>query len=118
MTPFTWGVAASAYQIEGAWNEDGRGPSIWDTFSHRRGRTRNGHTGDMACDHYHRYREDVAIMADLGIQAYRFSISWTRVLPSGIGPVNSKGLDFYDRLVDALLEKGIAPYANLFHYDL
>jgi len=111
-------MATSAYQIEGACHEDGRGPSIWDRFSHQRGRTRGGATGDCACDHYHRFREDVALMAGLGIQAYRFSIAWTRILPTGSGDLNPHGLDFYDRLVDELLEWGITPYATLFHYDL
>ena len=115
---FTWGVAASAHQIEGAWNEDGKGPSIWDTFNHTRGKIANGETGDVAIDHYHRYKEDVALMAELGIQAYRFSIAWTRILPEGRGRVNPKGLAFYDRLVDELLKRRIEPYACLFHYDL
>jgi len=115
---FTWGVAASAYQIEGGWDEDGKGVSIWDTFCHTPGNIINGETGDIAIDHYHRYKEDIALMAKLGIPAYRFSIAWTRVLPDGTGEVNQKGLDFYDRLVDALLKQGIEPYANLFHYDL
>ena len=115
---FTWGVATSAYQIEGAPNEDGRGESIWDRFSHTPGRTRNGDTGDVACDHYHRWPEDIALMADLGVQAYRFSISWPRIQPSGRGDVNVKGLDFYDRLVDGLLEAGIEPLPTLYHWDL
>src|SRR5512137_1125600 len=100
---FKWGVAASAYQIEGAWNEDGKGESIWDRFSHTSGKIEGGATGDIACDHYHRMPDDVALMESLGLKGYRFSISWPRVLPSGRGPVNAKGLDFYDRLVDALL---------------
>jgi beta-glucosidase len=115
---FVWGAATAAYQIEGAAAADGRGPSIWDRFAHTPGRVRNGDTGDVACDHYHRYREDVALMAELGLDAYRFSVSWPRVLPSGAGRVNEAGLDFYDRLVDALLEHGIAPYATLYHWDL
>jgi beta-glucosidase len=115
---FLWGTATSAYQIEGAWNEDGKGPSIWDVFSHQKGRVVNGETGDVAADHYHRWREDVGIMADMGLKAYRFSIAWTRVLPQGVGAVNGAGLDFYDRLVDALLERGIEPFPTLFHYDL
>ena len=97
---FRWGVATAAYQIEGAAAEDGRGPSVWDTFSHTPGRVRDGHTGDVACDHYHRWPEDVALMRDLGVDSYRFSIAWPRVQPAGSGPVNAKGLDFYDRLVD------------------
>ncbi|MFM8321400.1 MAG: glycoside hydrolase family 1 protein, partial [Chloroflexota bacterium] len=115
---FTWGVAASAYQIEGAWNEDGKGESIWDRFSHSPYRIRNGDTGDVACDHYHRMPADVALMAELGLKAYRFSISWTRLLPEGRGRVNPRGLDFYDRLVDELLKAGIAPVASLYHWDL
>ncbi|MEV4098993.1 GH1 family beta-glucosidase [Nonomuraea sp. NPDC049649] len=115
---FLWGTATAAYQIEGAADEDGRGPSVWDTFSHEPGRTREGHTGDVACDHYHRWPEDVALMAGLGVNAYRFSIAWPRVQPAGSGPVNARGLDFYDRLVDALLEAGITPVPTLFHWDL
>ncbi|WP_327589279.1 GH1 family beta-glucosidase [Nonomuraea sp. NBC_00507] len=115
---FLWGTATAAYQIEGAVTEDGRGVSIWDTFSHEPGRTRDGHTGDVACDHYHRWREDVALMSGLGVNAYRFSIAWPRVQPLGSGPANAKGLDFYERLVDALLEAGIQPVPTLFHWDL
>jgi beta-glucosidase len=115
---FTWGVAASAHQIEGAWNEDGKGPSVWDTFNHTPGKIANGETGDVAIDHYHRYREDLALMAELGIPAYRFSIAWSRVLPDGKGKVNSKGLGFYDRLVDELLRRKIEPFACLHHFDL
>jgi beta-glucosidase len=115
---FVWGVATSAYQIEGAANEDGRGPSIWDTFSHTPGRTANGDTGDVACDHYHRWRDDVALIASLGVDAYRFSIAWPRVQPLGQGAWNEQGLAFYDRLVDALLARGIKPHATLYHWDL
>ncbi|MEU7693216.1 GH1 family beta-glucosidase [Microbispora hainanensis] len=115
---FLWGTATASYQIEGAVNEDGRGPSVWDTFSHTPGKVRDGHTGDVACDHYHRYAEDVALMAGLGVNAYRFSIAWPRVMPTGAGPVNQAGLDFYDRLVDALCERGITPVPTLFHWDL
>ncbi|MEV4671964.1 GH1 family beta-glucosidase [Actinomadura sp. NPDC049382] len=115
---FRWGVATAAYQIEGAVDEDGRGPSTWDTFARTPGRVRDGHTGDVACDHYHRWPEDVALMAGLGVDAYRFSIAWPRVQPSGSGPVNAKGLDFYDRLVDGLLAAGISPAATLYHWDL
>ncbi|GAA4571078.1 GH1 family beta-glucosidase [Planotetraspora kaengkrachanensis] len=115
---FLWGTATASYQIEGAAHEDGKGPSIWDAFSHEPGRIRDGHTGDVACDHYHRWPEDVALMAEAGLNAYRFSISWPRVQPSGRGAVNAAGLDFYDRLVDALCEKGIAPTPTLFHWDL
>jgi beta-glucosidase len=113
---FLWGAATAAYQIEGAAQEDGRAPSIWDTFSHTPGKVLNGDTGDVATDHYHRWQEDVATMAALGIGAYRFSISWSRVLPGGTP--NQKGLDFYSRLVDELLEHGIAPVATLYHWDL
>jgi beta-glucosidase len=115
---FVFGVASSAYQIEGAVNEDGRGPSIWDTFSHTPGRTLNGETGDVACDHYHRWRDDVALMRELGVDSYRFSASWSRVLPEGIGAVNEPGLDFYDNLVDGLLAEGITPLPTLYHWDL
>ncbi|MDX3111688.1 family 1 glycosylhydrolase, partial [Nonomuraea angiospora] len=115
---FLWGTATAAYQIEGAVKEDGRGVSIWDTFAHEPGRTRDGHTGDVACDHYHRWREDVELMSGLGVNAYRFSIAWPRVQPQGDGEVNVAGLDFYERLVDALLEKGIQPVPTLFHWDL
>ncbi len=115
---FTWGAATAAYQIEGAWNEDGKGESCWDRFSHTPGKILNGDTGDVACDHYHRWREDVALMKRLGLQAYRFSISWPRILPQGRGAVNKAGIDFYSRLVDGLLEAGIKPYVTLFHWDL
>jgi len=112
-----WGVAAAAYQIEGAWNEDGKGPSVWDIFCHKGGTIWSNHTGDVACDHYHRYKEDVALMKDIGARAYRLSIAWPRVLPDGIGRVNRRGLEFYDRLVDELLQAGIAPMVTLFHWD-
>ena len=115
---FLWGAATSAYQIEGSPLADGAGPSIWHSFSHTPGRTANGDTGDVACDHYHRFREDVLLMKELGLSAYRFSIAWARVLPQGTGAVNAAGLGFYDRLVDALLERGIAPCATLYHWDL
>ncbi|MFF1798466.1 glycoside hydrolase family 1 protein, partial [Kitasatospora sp. NPDC058263] len=114
---FLWGAATAAYQIEGAAGEDGRTPSIWDTFSRTPGKVRNGDTGDIATDHYHRFREDIALMAELGLPAYRFSIAWPRVQPGGSGPVNKAGLDFYDRLVDGLLEHGITPVATLYHWD-
>jgi beta-glucosidase len=110
---FTWGVATSAYQIEGAVHEDGRGESTWDRFA-----ARNGDTGAIACDFYHRYREDLALMHELGIDAFRFSVAWPRVLPDGRGRVNAAGLDFYDRLVDELLACEIEPWLNLFHWDL
>ena len=115
---FQWGFAASAYQIEGAASEDGRGPSTWDTFARVPGAIADGKNGDVACDHYHRFPEDVALMAAIGAKAYRFSVSWPRVLPEGTGPVNEPGLDFYDRLVDALLAAGVEPLVNLFHWDL
>jgi beta-glucosidase len=114
---FLWGVATAAYQIEGAWKEDGRGPSIWDRFCDTPGKIWEGHTGRIACDHYHRYRGDIGLMKDLGIQAYRFSISWTRLLPRGRGKVNARGLDFYERLVDGLLAAGVRPFCTLFHWD-
>ena len=114
---FVWGVAAASYQVEGAWNEDGKGPSVWDMFCRKPGAVWQGQTGDVACDHYHRYPEDVALIKALGAKAYRLSISWPRVLPTGTGTVNAKGLDFYDRLVDELLGAGIDPYITLFHWD-
>lgn len=115
---FQIGVATSAYQIEGAVAEDGRSPSIWDEFAHRPGTTKDGGNGDIACDHYHRLEEDLDLLVWLGVDAYRFSIAWPRVLPSGRGAVNAKGLDFYERLVDGLLERGIKPCATLYHWDL
>ncbi len=115
---FEWGAATAAYQIEGAWNEDGRGLSIWDTFCRQPGKVVGGESGDVACDHYHRYRADVALMQRLGLQTYRFSVSWPRVIPFGVGEVNAKGLDFYDRLVDELIGAGIAPAVTLYHWDL
>ncbi|MBZ2196286.1 GH1 family beta-glucosidase [Occultella gossypii] len=115
---FVWGSATAAYQVEGAVTEGGRGPSIWDTFSHTPGRTLNGETGDVAIDHYHRVSEDVALMASLGLAAYRFSISWPRVQPGGTGPANPEGLAFYSRLVDELLAAGIQPVVTLYHWDL
>ncbi|WP_067587046.1 GH1 family beta-glucosidase [Endozoicomonas ascidiicola] len=114
---FLIGTATAAYQIEGAVAEDGRGPSIWDTFCHTLGKIDHGHTGDITCDHYHRYQEDVDIMKQLSMDAYRFSISWSRIFPEGKGKVNQKGLAFYDRLVDSLLEAGITPFTTLFHWD-
>ncbi|HEX6558395.1 MAG TPA: GH1 family beta-glucosidase [Longimicrobiales bacterium] len=115
---FLWGAATSAYQIEGAAFEDGKGPSIWDRFSHVPGNTRLNQNADRACDHYHRYREDLALMERLGLQSYRFSISWPRVLPEGRGTPNRQGLDFYAQLVDGLLERGMVPNATLYHWDL
>ncbi len=115
---FIWGAATASYQIEGAWNEDGKGESIWDRFSHTPGRITNGDTGDVTCDHYHRLPEDVALMRQLGLKGYRFSVSWPRVIPNGVAPVNYKGLDFYDRLVDRLLAANILPFLTLYHWDL
>ena len=115
---FLWGAATSSYQIEGAVNEGGRGPSIWDTFCRRPDVVYGGHTGDVACDHFHRYLDDVALFREIGFKAYRFSIAWSRVLPQGTKAPNLTGLDFYSRLVDALLEAGIVPLATLFHWDL
>ncbi|MGW5161615.1 GH1 family beta-glucosidase [Nonomuraea wenchangensis] len=115
---FLWGTATAAYQVEGAWNEDGRGPSIWDTFSHTPGLVAGGDTGDLACDHYHRLESDLDLLAGLGVGAYRFSISWPRVQPGGTGGLNEPGAAFYDRLIDGLLARGIAPVATLYHWDL
>jgi beta-glucosidase len=114
---FVWGVSACAYQIEGAVDEGGRAPSVWDAFCHAPGHIWHGHTGDVACDHYHRWREDVELMGRLGVGAYRMSISWPRAVPAGVGTVNEEGMAFYDRLVDALLEGGIEPWVVLFHWD-
>ena len=115
---FLWGAASAAAQVEGAWNEDGRGESIWDTLVHEGGHVAHGETCDVACDHYHRWREDVAIMKELGLKSYRFSVSWSRVLPEGTGRVNEAGLHFYVQLCDALLEAGIKPLVTLYHWDL
>lgn len=115
---FLWGASTAAYQIEGAVAEDGRGPSIWDKFCREPGKIANGDTGDVACDHYHRYRDDIALMRELGLGAYRFSIAWSRVLPEGKGRPNPRGLEFYDRLVDAVMAAGIEPWVCLYHWDL
>jgi len=115
---FRWGTATAAYQIEGAWQEDGKGESIWDRFAHTPGKIKNGDSGDIACDSYHRYRHDVVLMQAMHLNSYRFSIAWTRVQPTGRGPVNAKGIDYYRRLIDALLEAGIRPFPTLFHWDL
>jgi beta-glucosidase len=115
---FVWGAATAAYQIEGAAMKDGRGESIWDRFSHTPGKTLNGDTGDVACDHYHRWRDDIQLMRQLGLQAYRFSVAWPRILPDGRGRVNEAGLAFYDQLVDGLLDAGITPWVTLYHWDL
>lgn len=117
-SPFLWGVASSAFQIEGALDADGRGPSVWDVFAERPGAVRDGHSPARACDHYHRWAEDVDLLDRLGVNAYRFSLAWPRVVPTGRGAVNGAGLDFYDRLVDALLARGITPVPTLFHWDL
>jgi beta-glucosidase len=114
---FVWGAATASYQIEGAANEDGRGESVWDRFCATPGKVRNGDNGAIACDFYHRYRDDIALMRELGLDAFRFSIAWPRILPEGRGKVNEKGLDFYDRLVDELLASGIQPFVTLFHWD-
>ena len=115
---FLFGTATSAYQIEGAWNSDGKGESVWDEFSRRKGKIKNGDDGTIACDHYHKYSEDVKLMNTIGIESYRFSISWPRVIPAGKGKLNQKGLDFYDRLVDSLCKKNIKPFVTLYHWDL
>ena len=115
---FIWGVSTSSYQIEGAANEGGRGPSIWDTFSRIPGAVANADNGDIACDHYHRFNEDLDLMKWLGVGAYHFSIAWPRVIPTGSGPINKVGMDFYDRLIDGALERGITPWPTLYHWDL
>src|SRR5262245_14556192 len=115
---FFWGVGTSSYQIEGAWKEDGKGLSIWDTYAHKAGNIKNNDTGDVANDHYHRYKEDVALMKDIGASSYRFSVAWPRIFPEGSGQPNAKGLDFYSRLVDELKSAGIEPFATLYHWDL
>lgn len=115
---FMWGAATASFQIEGAWNEDGKSPSIWDVFCEEAGRIEDGSDGKIACDHYHRYKEDVKLMADLGLKAYRFSIAWPRVIPEGFGNVNEKGLEFYSNLVDELLKYNITPFVTLYHWDL
>jgi len=117
-TTFRWGAATSSYQIEGAFQEGGRGLSIWDTFSRTPGKTAGGHTGDIACDSYHRYEEDVALLKRLGVNSYRFSVAWPRIFPDGTGAVNEAGIDYYMRLVDKLLENGIEPMCTLYHWDL
>jgi beta-glucosidase len=115
---FLWGSATASYQVEGAVNEDGRGQSIWDTFSHIPGKIKNNDTGDVADDHYHRYKEDIQLMKGMGLKTYRFSVAWSRIFPQGTGAANPKGLDFYNRVVDELLANGIQPYCTLFHWDL
>ena len=117
---FLWGAACASFQCEGAWDADGKGPSIWDDFCHESGgkNIKHGDNGDVACDTYHRYREDIALMKAHGIRAYRFSISWPRVIPDGDGAINETGLQYYDNLVDALIESGIVPMITLYHWDL
>jgi beta-glucosidase len=115
---FHWGAATASYQIEGAWQADGKGESIWDRFAHTPGRIKGGHTGDVACDSYHRYAEDVALLRAMNLTSYRFSIAWPRIQPSGSGPANPKGLDYYRHLIDALLDAGIRPFPTLYHWDL
>jgi beta-glucosidase len=115
---FLWGTGTASYQVEGGMHEDGRGPSIWDTFSHTRGKVHGGDTGDVSDDFFHRYREDIKLMKDIGLKTFRFSIAWSRVFPNGTGAPNPEGLDFYHRLTDALLEAGIEPFATLYHWDL
>lgn len=115
---FVWGAATASFQIEGAANEDGKGLSVWDVLSHKDGFVKDNHNGDIACDHYHRFKEDVQLMKKMGLKAYRFSISWPRIFPDGTGKINEKGLDFYDKLVDELVANGIEPYVTLFHWDL
>lgn len=115
---FAWGSATASYQVEGAVTEDGRGETIWDTFSHTSGKIKNGDTGDVADDHYHKWAEDVELVAGMGLTHYRCSIAWSRILPSGRGHVNQLGLDFYDRLFDSLLEAGVQPLVTLYHWDL
>ena len=115
---FVWGAAAAAYQIEGAWNADGRGPSVWDAFSQQPGKVFENHNGNNACDHYNRWREDVALMGAAGLKAYRLSVAWPRIQPTGTGKPNAKGLAFYDRLIDELLHAGVTPWVTLYHWDL
>ena len=115
---FVWGTATASYQVEGAVNEDGRGVSIWDTFSHTPDKIYNGDTGDVACDHYHHWKEDVQLLKQLGVSAYRLSIAWSRILPQGRGAINEAGIQFYSDLVDELLANGITPYVTLYHWDL
>ncbi len=115
---FLWGAATASYQIEGGWREGGKGESIWDRFSHTPGKIENGDTGDVAADHYHRWQSDIELMAELGLKAYRFSIAWPRILPQGYGKIEPRGLDFYNRLVDGLLARGIEPWVTLYHWDL
>ena len=113
---FAWGTATASYQVEGAYNEDGKGLNWWDTFSHIPGKVQNNDNGDVACDNYHRYEEDVKLMAKIGIKAYRFSISWARIIPEGTGKINQKGIDFYNNLINCLIAHGIEPYITVYHW--
>ena len=115
---FLWGSASAAYQVEGAWNEDGKGPSNWDEFVRIPGKTFKATTGDKAVDHYHRFKEDVALMAEMGLKTYRFSISWPRIIPDGNGEINEKGLAFYDELIDELIKNDIVPMVTVYHWDM
>jgi beta-glucosidase len=115
---FKWGAATAAYQIEGAWNQDGKGLSIWDDFTHKKGKIKGNANGDMACDFYHRYRDDISLLKQINMDVFRFSIAWSRVLPNGIGPSNPKGIDFYHRVIDTCLEQGVEPWVTLYHWDL
>ena len=115
---FVWGAATAAYQIEGAASADGKGKSIWDVFSHTEGKISDNSNGDISCDHYHKFKEDVKLMSELGLKAYRFSISWSRIIPDGTGKVNQSGIKFYSELIDELLKYGIEPYITLYHWDL
>src|SRR5579871_1670807 len=115
---FLWGTASASYQIEGAWDADGKGESIWDRFAHTPNKIKHGDTGDVACDFYHRYREDIAMMADLGLNAARISLAWPRIVPHGTGHPNQKGIDFYNRVIDELLKHNIQPFVTLYHWDL
>ena len=115
---FLWGSASAAYQVEGAWNQDGKGESVWDIYTKKPGTTYKGTNGDVAVDHYNRYKEDVALMAEMGLKAYRFSIAWTRIYPNGRGEVNEEGLKFYENLIDELIKNNIKPIITLYHWDL
>jgi beta-glucosidase len=115
---FKWGVATAAYQIEGAWNLDGKGPSIWDTFTHQPGKIKDKMNGDIACDFYHRYRDDISLISEMNMGVFRFSLSWSRILPNGVGEINQKGIDFYNRVIDTCLQMGIEPWVTLYHWDL
>ena len=115
---FTWGAATASYQIEGAWNADGKGPNVWDEFTHQKGHILHGANGDIACDHYNRFKEDIKLMKKMGLKAYRFSVSWARIIPDGTGKINEAGIDFYTKLVDELIKNGIEPYMTIYHWDL